>query len=457
MKSILVLTAFLTGSIAQAQNLVPPFWGIMFNHFNDTYPAPGSPVPVFHQIRLSDTGTGWGEIQGNNSHNGCNNSDKLNFGYLDKYLNDYALPNGFDVTYVAAKTPCFISANPTDPSCAHYTGSCDPPKDITCTGDAVGGTGGTDASFITFLNKLWTHMMKQRYYPGRHWYFEMWNEPNVGFFWNNNWINYRYCHGDHSATRRIMMRMAADARATISKIDPNVQFITPSVSVAITEARKNGWWYEYLKMGAGQYADIMGVHSYIDAYDLPVETVCCGPNTLIGGALATMAQFGQSSKPLWSTEGSCGKYCPGLPDIVSWTARYYTLLLSKNEVARFNWYCYDIYGILWNGEELTPTGKMLGVIQSDWGYSGATFNGCTETKQPSCAGAGHIFTCNLKEGGTGVSAQAAWYDSQGNACSFTPEGSGWVDYQDLGGAKTIYTGGAVTLGTRPILFEKALN
>jgi len=168
-----------------------------------------------------------------------------------------------------------------------------------------------------------------------------------------------------------------------------------------------------------------------------------------------MAKFGQGNKPLWSTEGSCGQFCSGLPDMVSWTARYYTLLLSKGLVQRFNWYCYDIFGILWDGKELTPTGKMLGVIQTDWGYSGATFKGCTATKESTCSGGGHIYTCNLKEGGTGGTAQAAWYDSEGNSCSYTPKGTGWIDYQDLTGTKTSYSGGPVTLSTRPILFEKA--
>lgn len=443
-------------TLACAQSQVPPtFWGIMFNHDNDVYPAPGSPVPLFNQIRLSDTGTSWGDIQGNNQAKGCNASRKIFFSYLDNYLNHYALPNDFDVTYVAAQTPCFISANPTDTTCAHFTGSCDPPSDITCTGSGPGGTGGTDAAFINFLKILWPHMMKQKYYGGRHWFYEMWNEPNVGKFWNNDWINYTYCGSDHTATRRIMIRMAADARATISAIDPNVRFITPAVSVALQEAKKAGWWYDYLQLGGGQYADIMGVHSYIYALKQPVEDVCCGPNTLIGGALATMAAFGQSGKPLWATEGSCGQWCPGLPDMVGWTARYYTLLISKGFVKRFNWFCYDIFGTLWNGKELTPTGKMLGVLQSDWGYDGGSFNGCTRTKEPSCAGNGNVYTCNLTEGGTGAPAQAAWYTSQGNTCSYAPKGTGWIDYQDLTGTKTNYTGGPVTLGTQPILFEKA--
>jgi len=454
MKRILTLATFLVSTLAFSQNQVPPsFWGVQFIHGNDIYPAPGFPVPLFNQIRLSDTDTGWGDIQGNNTLKGCNSSNQLDFTHLDAYLTHYAVPNDFDVTYVAAKTPCFISANPAD-SCFYFSGACAPPKDIACTGSGPGGTGGTDATFIAFLQALWTHLQAQPYYPGRNWFFEMWNEPNVGKYWHNVWIDETYCGGDPTASGRIMMRMAADARATISQIDPNVQFITPAVSVALTQARKGGWWYNYLQLGGGQYADIMGVHSYLYADTQPVEDVCCAPSTLIAGALATMAKFGQSGKPLWATEGSCGKWCSGLPDMVGWAARYYTLLLSAGEVQRFNWYSYDIYGILWDGEELTPTGQMLGVLQSDWGYAGGTFNGCTATNEPSCAGAGDVYTCNMQEGGSGTTAQVAWYDSQGNTCPYTPQGTGWIDYNDVTGNKTTYTGGPVTLGTRPILFEK---
>jgi len=176
--------------------------------------------------------------------------------------------------------------------------------------------------------------------------------------------------------------------------------------------------------------------------------------TLVAETLATMQEFGQSAKPLWATEGSCGKYCPEVGDEVAWIGRYYTLLLSQGEVARFDWYCYDIYGILWNGEELTPIGVALGVMQDDWGYVGGSFAGCTATQEPNCTGQGQIYTCGLTEGNTGTTGQVAWYDSQGNTCSYTPSGSGWVDYKDLYGNTVQYNGGAVTLTNSPILFEK---
>jgi hypothetical protein len=461
MKRVLLLAVFLLTSFALAQTTVPEsFWAIEFNHPNSAYPAPVNPHPTFHTLRLSDTNTGWGDIEGNNQIHGCNPSNKIDFTYLDKFLNHYTAGNDFDVIYTMAKTPCFISVFPTDASCKHWTGSCDPPKDIKCNGTGVAATGGTDAALINFLKVLWPHIMAQPYYQGRHWYFEVWNEPNVGFFWNNGWINDTYCGGDHTATRRIMMRMAADSRRTVAAIDPTVQFITPSVSVALTETRKYGWWWDYLGGetqkfgGGGKVADIMGVHSYIGTY--PVESVCCGKGTLIANTLATMAEFGQSGKPLWITEGSCGAYCPVVGDNVAWIGAYYTLILSQGQAVRYVYNSYDNFAPLWNGTQLTPMGLAVAVMEKDWGYETATFaaGGCTSTVQTSCAGQGKIWTCNLTEGGSGTVAQTAWYDSKNNTCSYTPGGSGWVDYNDLTGNKTDYTGGPVTLTNRPILFEK---
>jgi hypothetical protein len=461
MKKVLLIATVLISSLAFAQYTVPPtFWGVEFNHANDVYPAPNYQYPpTFNHIRLNDTNTGWGDIQGNNHTLGCNPGRQLYFTHLDNYLKYYTAQNNFDVTYVAAKTPCYIAANPSDTTCAYFTGACTPPTDIACSGNGPGATGGTDATFKDYLKQLWTHMMKQSYYPGRQWYFELWNEPNVGKFWNNDWINGTYCGGDQTATRRILIRMAADARTVISAIDPNVQFITPAVSVAIDNMLPKGWMWTYLELGGGQYADIIGVHSYIvwpgPKWILPVpEDVCCGKGTLIYNSLAAMAQFGQSGKPLWATEGSCGKYCSSLKDEVGWTGVFYTLMLSRGEVARFNWFCYDIFGTLWDGTQLTPTGKAVGIMQKEWGYDGGTFSGCYATKQPSCDGAGNVRTCAIIEGGTGTSGQVAWYDRKGKKCAYTPKGTGWIDYKDLSGNTTNYTGGAITLTNSPILLEK---
>lgn len=446
--------------IASAQSTVPPsFWGVMINRPNDPFPLPGA--PTFATIRLWDTNTAWGDIQGNNGIKGCNPSSQLDFSYLDNYLNHYVTPNNFDVIYTVAQTPCFIAADQNDTKCAHYPGSCVPPSDLTCSGTGVADTGGTDATFIAFLQALWTHMQGQPYYPGRKWFFEAWNEPDVGKFWDNTWINETYCSGDITGSKRIMMRLAADAKATIQAIDPSVLVLTPPSAEALTSTLPGGWWYNYMGGqtspwgGGGQFADIISVHGYVSDFPAAPELICCGSNTLVANTRAAMAKFGQSNKPLFLSEGSCGKACYGDPE-PGWAGRFYTLMLSKGQVARFDWNGWDTLAPLWNGSGLTATGIALQVMQADWGYAGGTFDagGCSSKAQSKCAGAGNIHTCGLTEGNTGTRALVAWYDSKGNACSYTPGGSGWVDYKNLAGHTLPYKGGSVKLTNSPILFEK---
>lgn len=454
-----VVGFLLMSCLAMAQSTVPAsFWGIMFNRPNDPYPSNQNPHPTFGTLRLWDTNTAWGDVQGNNGIKGCNPSTQFDFSYLDSYLNHYVTGSSFDVMYTSGQTPCFISANTTDSLCAHYPGSCAPPSDLTCHGNGTAGTGGTDAAYIAYLQALWTHMEGQPYYPGRQWFYEPWNEPDVGKFWDNSWMRTTYCGGDQSGPKRIMMRMAADAYATIKAIDPNVKILTPPTAETRVSAQKHGWWYNYMGGetqqygGAGQYADIISVHGYVSDFPAAPELICCGANTLVAITRATMAEFGQSGKLLFLSEGSCGKACYGDPE-PGWAGRFYTLMLSKGQVARFDWNGYDTLAPLWDGTKLTPTGTALGVMQVDWGYDGGAFKGCNAKLRTDCTGGGHVYTCAMTEGKTGTSALVAWYDSQGNSCSFTPGGSGWVDYKDLSGDVTTYNGGSVSLTDSPILFE----
>jgi len=139
-------------------------------------------------------------------------------------------------------------------------------------------------------------------------------------------------------------------------------------------------------------------------------------------------------------------------------------MLSQGKVARFAWYNYDTFAPIWclsigtgcaATGQLSTTGIATYQLQSVWNYVGGTFGsgGCTSTAT-SCTGSGHIRACPLTEGTTGKSAQVAWYDSYNNTCPYTPAGSGWSDYRDLQGNFHSDTGGSVTLGNSPLLFEK---
>jgi len=497
MKKTMLVATLLFSSLSLAQSAVPAkFWGMQFNKTTSPYPVTGG--PTFETFRFWDTGTSWNDIQTSAS---CTSSNltACDFTKFDTWMNNYVNATGqpkLDVIYTIGKTPNFISSNQNDTCNGSPAGSCVPPTDVTCTGTSAGNTGGTDQTFINFLQALWTHIVNNNWNTGRQWYVEGWNEPNSGaVFWDQSWIDTTYCPGDNTANRRILARLAADARTTILAIDSTVKFLTPPASSARTAVKSGGWWYKYLSgdggawgkggtcsgytgsnpCGGGQFADEMSVHGYLDntTNETP-DDICCsstgsdGSGTLVYNTLATMSSFGQGSKPLFLTEGSWGAYCKtGCPagfDPVSWTGRYYTLMLSQGKVARFAWYNYDTFAPIWcltigtgcavTGQ-LSTTGIATYQLQSVWNYVGGTFGsgGCTSTAT-SCTGSGHIRACPLTEGTTGKSAQVAWYDSYNNTCPYTPAGSGWSDYRDLQGNFHSDTGGSVTLGNSPLLFEK---
>jgi hypothetical protein len=491
MKTAVLFAMLLISSLSLGQFAVPAsFWGMQFNKTTSPYPATGG--PTVETFRFWDTGTSWDDIQ---TSAACTSSalTNCNFTKFDTWMNNYVNATGqpkLDVIYTIGKTPNFISSNPTDTCSGSPAGSCVPPTDITCTGTSAGNTGGTDATFINFLQALWTHIANNGWDTGRQWYIEGWNEPNSGaVFWDQSWIDTTYCPGDSTAERRILARLAADARTTILALNSSVKFLTPPASSALTAVESGGWWYKYLSgdggmwgngstcsgytgpspCGGGQFADVMSVHGYLDgATNETPDDICCGTGTLVSNTQATMSTFSQSSKPLFLTEGSWGSYCSsGCPtgfDPVAWTGRYYTLMLSQGKVARFAWYNYDTFAPLWClsvGEGCTATGQLstTGIatyqLQSVWNYDGGTFGsgGCMTTAT-SCTGSGNIRACILTEGTTGTSAQVVWYDSYGNTCSHTPAGSGWIDYRDLAGNVTSYSHGPVTVGNSPILFEK---
>jgi len=489
MKKAVLVAALFISSLSLAQSTVPSsFWGIQFN--KTTSPYPETDGPTFQTFRFWDTGTSWDNIQTSASCTAAALSN-CDFTKFDTWMNDYVIPNGFDVIYTIGKTPNFISSNPTDTCSGSPAGSCVPPTDVTCTGTSAGNTGGTDQTFINFLQALFTHINNNGWNTGRQWYVEGWNEPNSGaVFWDQSWIDTTYCPGDSTAERRILARLAADARTTVLALDSSVKFLTPPASNALTAVESGGWWYNYLSgdggawgnggtcsgytgshpCGGGQFADVMSVHGYLDgATNETPDDICCGSGTLVSNTLATMSTYSQSSKSLFLTEGSWGAYCstscPTGFDPVAWTGRYYTLMLSQGQVARFAWYNYDTFAPIWclsTGEgcsaanELSTTGTAIYQMQSVWHYDGGTFGagGCSKTAKPSCTGAGNIRSCPLLEGTTGTTSLVAWYDSYGNTCSYTPGGTGWVDYRNLEGVKTTHTSGAVTLGNSPLLFEK---
>ena len=332
MKKLLFFTLFLAATLGNAQ--VPAtFWGLHILH-NSTYPPNnGSPIPNFKTFRLWDTGTGWGDIEGNNSVQGCNNSSQIDFTKFDSLLTAYVVPNGFDVIYTISKTPCFISANPTDANCSYYNGSCVPPTDLTCSGTGVAGTGGSDATFKTYMQALWSHIVSKVGILDASGISRSGTNPMARGSGTTNGSSTTTAAVTLPGRSEIIVRVAADVRQSVGGGATNVHFLTPAIADAINQVQAGGWWYQYLSLGGGTYADVMSVHGYLSGN--PVESICCATGTLVANTLATMQHFNQSGKPLFLSEAYCGQHCPtGDPALVGWVGRYYTLVLSQAQVAR---------------------------------------------------------------------------------------------------------------------------
>jgi len=385
-KKASILAILLIGPLAFGQVTVPnSFWGVQIHDPSSMYPVPSG--PVFNVVRLWDTATGWADMVDGNP---CTPPlPSYDYTVFDQWGMKYAdLGSAAPaIIYTVAKTPCLLSSNPADSTCSDGgQGRCDPPKDITCTGSAAGGTGGTDDYFKNFLSGLWRHIKSRSYYATiPQWYVEIWNEPDTPGFWDNTWIA-KQCQ-DPNAPYRFLVRMAADAKTTIQGIDSKVQFLTPPVNDPLTQVKApNGWWYNYLLQGGYNYADVASVHGYMhqDVHHEPIEDLCCDPNnSLVGEARSTMAMFFPSGTPLFLTEGSYGGKNPHNPsDDVAFTGEYYTLALSgPGLVNNLDWYAWDITSPLWDGSSLTGSGKAVAVMQQRWGYKGARFDatGCASS------------------------------------------------------------------------------
>ena len=120
---------------------------------------------------------------------------------------------------------------------------------------------------------------------GKFKYIEVWNEFNNGIEWSGSIAQ--------------LVRITKDVSAIAKSYDPNVKIIGPAETGDWVKAGDNeGMRYlgEFLAAGGGQYVDIIGLHGHV----INPEDIIARTNS----ALAQMAKYGQSRKPLFDTEGS---------------------------------------------------------------------------------------------------------------------------------------------------------
>jgi hypothetical protein len=340
--------------------------------------------------------------------------------HLDLLLS-IAAQYGQSVLYTFYYTPTWASSCPT---CVcnkgnENPGGCYPPTDLNPDGS------GTDLDLKDFITALMQHEG-----PGKINYIEIWNEPNVPSEWGG--------------TIQQLVRMAADVRAIATSFDPNVQITSPPETGDGQNSLQMAYLASYLAAGGGRYVDVIGLHGYVSH---PEQIIIRINNTT-----AVMAQYGQSGKPIFITEGSwCCETDPIPVDAQpGFSFRQYLSILST-PVSRAYLFAFDAAneGNLWDQESQSMTANGV-AYQLYYGWlAGATM---TQPCQPQSASSS-IWTCTFSRA-QGYQAAAIWDTALVNGGTKTVTvPSQYVQYRDLYGNVFPITNHKVPAGYSPIWVE----
>lgn len=442
----------------------PTFFGMHINRPNTPWPqAP------FGSLRMLGNMTTWFHLEGAGR-------GRYDWHNLDVWLS-LARSHNVDVMYTFSRTPEWAAAD-THAACGPRRGEadCSPPRDLEisalCEAPLKGVTT-TDCAFKEFVTSLMDHVCTGSA-PNkscRMAAYSCWNEPNLDGFWVGTYAQ--------------SARMCADMVKIVKDECKSCTTLTPDISAAtLGDTKGNGdsrSYDEYMKQFLAaygklgvEYPDAGTFHPYaartwnINPAPFP-ETFagsgCPGggkseacPDTLLG-KISTFRSLldsgGMAGKALWATEGGWGTNGELTdPDAEAAYVARWLILQASSGVARAYWFMWDNggdargWGGLWDGRNgINKAGIAYGQIYN-W-LVGASF-----TKP--CSGDHDVWTCDISRPG-GYQARIVWnaaksYETQ--SLTKYSVGADFSQYRELSGMKSAVTGGAVMIGSKPILLER---
>jgi hypothetical protein len=269
-------------------------------------------------------------------------------------------------------------------------------------------------------------------YQGRIKYYELWNEP----------------YQEPNITIPNLVTLTTNAYNIIRGRDPNAQIITPSMDGVHADYAAS-----YFAAGGPTGVDIASLHAEVDIYSASADVPegIMPDRYLLGPLLPVLMQY-LPNKPLWDTEGSwnhtgIGNFTTPEQE-AAFIARWYILHWS-NGITRNYWYAWDdpVWGTLMPSMLGSSTPAAAFQEIQDWLIG----RGITT---PCASADGVLYTCGLT-GVSGYQGLIVW-STLGDR-SFTPPSSGplsgsYKTHRDLYGNVTDYSGGAIWVGIKPILF-----
>jgi len=213
-------------------------------------------------------------------------------------------------------------------------------------------------------------------YKGQIHYYEIWNEPNEGAFFQSN--------------VSALVTLSQAAYEELKRIDPSNQVVSPSP----IGPKGLSWMDDFLQRGGGKYVDIVGFHFYF----APAP-----PESVFGEATelrTMMAKYGVQ-KPLWDTENDWTGDPLDERTAIAYVAR--ALILERAAgVSRVFWYEWGNAGQvihLHQDDARAPSavGQAFARLQ-EW-LVGAVLKSCTSADIPQAYHASHaMWTCDLQRG-----------------------------------------------------------
>lgn len=222
------------------------YFGMHFHRAGDPTIVPAEGIGSW---RLWDARVAWRYLDPNGSG--------LNFASLDRLVS-LARSRHIDLLYTFGATPEWASARPAEKG-PYGSGSAAEARDIN--------------DWLEYVRRT------ARRYQGNIRSYEIWNEPNGGFF---------------TGDVQTLVEYGCAAASVLKEIDPSLTVVSPSGVGKYPYQLK--WLEEFLARGGAACVDVIGYHLYA-----PTGT----PESMLPSVRAVqslMRKYGVADKPLWNTE-----------------------------------------------------------------------------------------------------------------------------------------------------------
>jgi hypothetical protein len=297
---------------------------------------------------------------------------------------------------------------------------------------------------LSDVTTFWT-AFAQRYCGSSIHYVELGNEPYG--YWQTNGSGYS-TPGNAAGYAKYTTYVYNAIRAAC----PSMKIIAPSLAAGLNDpSYYEGFAEAYYAAGAPTGVDVVSIHAGGDSTyppEIPPEAIMPG-GYLFDSRLVNDIDTWFPGKPLFNTESGWGRNDALTIDEKAASVSRWFILHWAAGFSRMYWDGWDNADDSTLDPALNPPGSSIPATAYqqtyNWLVGNIMYNGC------SVASDGVTWSCQLA-GSNGYSGLIVW-DTAGNESFTPPTPSMYTDYRDLSGNVTRYSGGAVTVGIKPILFE----